>query len=277
MIYTHALNKGGLGVTSPWIAGECQMRYTDPQYQSCLRGARACVLSSYPDARCPAYPAQAGPHKRCSTDTGGHVTDRFSQLLAVWETGLVIDRALAEEIVGLAPAGTFSALPRVADLGVSDVLQFQHNTNELSGRHRRAIDSGCYLEVIALRTQHMELWLRMYWVVKNQKGKVFGPRDELTFGQVIGLCAQAGLQAELVDDLRAFNQVRNDALHNYFLGDIEYEGFREAAIDHQDLDSRVVDCVTQEIARPATADDLIAGMGAAVLVQRPFEARASGA
>jgi len=191
-------------------------------------------------------------------------------LLSLWETGMVIDRVLAEELVDVAPAGTFTALPKVVHLGVSDVKQFLANTYEVTDRHRHAVEVGCYLEVIALRTQHMELWLRMYWVVKNRKGKLFEPGGRLTFGDVIDRCEQSGLDSELVKDLRAFKQVRNDAVHNYILGDIAYEELLQAASDHKDLDSRVVDTVTREIARPATADDLIGGLGTVVLVQRPI-------
>jgi hypothetical protein len=199
------------------------------------------------------------------------MTNRLVHLLTIWNTGMVLDRALAAELIDLAPLGTFLVLPGAAGLGVSDNLQFLANLKDVHVRHRRAMACECYVEVIALRVQHIELWLRMYWVTKNPGRKVFAADAKSTFGHVIGCCENAGFDADLVTQLRAFNDVRTAAVHKYILGNIEYDGLRQAALDHHELDAAVVEYVEAQIARPATADDLVGGSGTLILVHDPTD------
>lgn len=94
------------------------------------------------------------------------MTDELTALLKMWSTGLVFDDALANKMLQLAPPDTFTALPNARQLGVSDCKQFRLNLNELHMRHADAMRLECWVEVITLRMQHIELWLRMWWVLR---------------------------------------------------------------------------------------------------------------
>ena len=195
--------------------------------------------------------------------------DRFEELLQLWQTGMTLAPELIEELLSLAPAGTFMALPPVMDIGVSNVQQFFSNTFDIQKRYRRATEQGCFIEVIALRVQHMELWLRMFWVAKNGRGSVFSAGDRRTFGMIIGACVEVGLPEDLATDLRCFNDIRIDAVHKYVLGDIAYDDLATAASDHPRLNSRVVEFVRSKIAWPATVEDFERGRGSVILVRTP--------
>jgi len=197
---------------------------------------------------------------------GDTLRDRFDHLLEVWHTGLVMSRELLQEMLDLAPEdATFLALPNAADLGVNDIEGFLANSYDIHDRHRHALDSDCFIEAIAIRVQHIELWLRMYWVRENSGGGVYSPQDKRTFGVIINECAAIGLPQDLEKDLRAFNDVRIDAVHKYLLGDTDYQQLKAAAVAFEQLDSRTVDFVMSKISRPATVNDLMAGRGAIVM------------
>jgi hypothetical protein len=198
------------------------------------------------------------------------VNSRFDELLQLWHTGLVMCPELLEEMIELEPPDAqFLALPSATQFGVGNVEQFLANTHDIQGRHKRAMDQGCFIEVIAIRVQHIELWLRMYWVVKNPDGGALSADDRRTFGMIINDCAQLGLPDDLERDLRLFNDVRINAVHKYVLGDIGYGQLETAASDHADLDSRTVDFVEAAIARPATVADLQRGRGSMIIAPVP--------
>ncbi len=56
-----------------------------------------------------------------------------------------------------------------------DIRKAFDNLKAGPSRAKHALEQGCYLEVISLRLQHAELWLRMFWVVKNKRGRIFEP------------------------------------------------------------------------------------------------------
>jgi len=97
-----------------------------------------------------------------------------------------------KEIIRLSPSGTFKTFPNLVTMGVVDVGRAFDNSKEGPSRSRHALEQGCYLEVISLRLQHAEFWLRMFWVAKNRRGSIFAQNDRRAFGVIIKDCSDLG-------------------------------------------------------------------------------------
>jgi hypothetical protein len=161
------------------------------------------------------------------------------------------------ELISLKPSRTFVDLPNASTLGITDLDKQIRNLKE---RHRRiyhALSSGCFIEVIVLRVQYIEIWLRMYWVVQNNQNQIFsptGPGSRKTFGSIIDGCEKCGFRSDLIDRLRKFNTERNNALHKYFLGDTDYAALEQVCKQTAGLDREVEKYVVAEIGRPTSLD-----------------------
>jgi hypothetical protein len=154
------------------------------------------------------------------------------------------------ELIRLKPPGTFKKLPNVLTIGVIDLPQATANLKEGSVRSKHAYDSGCYIEVISLRLQHMDFWLRLFWVERNAHGRIFEPSDRRTFGAVVSDCAKIHFDPMLIERIRLFNTSRVDAIHKYLLGAIRYEDLKEVCDLHRGLDSDICTYVTKQIGIP---------------------------
>jgi len=157
------------------------------------------------------------------------------------------------ELVRLSKPETFKTGPNLLTLGVTDVDIFFKNFKEGEFRAKKAREAGCYMEVISLRLQHMELWLRMFWVVRNKGARIFDPDDKRSFGTILKDCKALGLDGALVVRMERFNQSRIDAIHKYLLGATDYEGMQAECGEHQGLDAAVRDWILKEIGIPWTA------------------------
>ncbi len=118
-----------------------------------------------------------------------------------------------EELIHLSPSGTFKSGPNLITMGVVDIDRAFDNFKEGPDKTKHALEQGCYLEVISLRLQHAEFWLRMFWVAKNQHGRIFEPEDRRTFGVIINDCSNLRFRQDLIERLREFNQHRINAIH----------------------------------------------------------------
>ncbi len=138
-------------------------------------------------------------------------------------------------LVETQPPGTFK-LYRAVGAGVEEHIQ-QHlkNTDELRKRIKHAVASGCLIEVISIRLQIIDYWLRIYFV--NHPSSVSPRKKE--FGALVEQCRELGLSNELYQRLRAFNRHRINAIHGYVVG----------ATSYQDLDPIVKesDCLLREL------------------------------
>lgn len=158
------------------------------------------------------------------------------------------------ELVRLSPPGAFKTGPNLLTLGVVDVNQFYSNFKEGPERAKKAFEAGCYMEVLSLRLQHIELWLRMFWVAGNKDGRIFESTDRRPFGAILKDCEKVGLAPNLVARLDGFNASRIDAIHKYLLGVTDYNGMREACVENTGLDTEVREWVMKEIGVPWTQD-----------------------
>lgn len=163
-----------------------------------------------------------------------------------------------DELVRLSPKGRFMLLPQLQHIGVVNIQKSMSNLQDGAAKSKHALQQGCFIEVIALRTQHAEFWLRMFWAAKNTNGKIFAPSDKRTFGVIINHCIALGLPQELGDRLQAANQHRIDAVHKYLLGETDYAALGEACTANQGLDADVRAFVVMAIGQPAQgAQELI--------------------
>ena len=163
-----------------------------------------------------------------------------------------------DELIRLSPEGSFMILPNVKTMGVLDIERSHKNFQEGPHRSRHAFEQGCYLEVISLRIQHTEFWLRMYWVAKNAKGKIFEENDRRTFGAIINDCSRLGFRSDLISRLRDFNEKRIDAIHKYLLGVTDYDELKAVCESNTGLDREVQEYVVSQVGVAARrADDLV--------------------
>ncbi len=124
------------------------------------------------------------------------------------------------------------------------------NLKEGAELSRRAYESGCYIEVISLRLQHIDFWLRAYWVARNKGGEIFDAKDKRTFRALIEDCKKLGFDEELIERMRSFNQARVDSIHKYLLGAIRYADLAAVCDNHRGLDSDVRKYVCQHVGIP---------------------------
>ncbi|MEW5911890.1 MAG: hypothetical protein AB1814_04995 [Thermodesulfobacteriota bacterium] len=152
-----------------------------------------------------------------------------------------------QELVNLSPPGTFAKGPNLHDIGVANLEQFIKNFEEGAERSQKAFGVGCYMEVFSLCLQHIEFWLRLFWVTKNKTREVFETTDKRTFGKILNDCLRTGFDKNLGDRLKLFNQNRIDAIHKYLLGGTNYEAMKGACEECKGLDVEVREWVKQEI------------------------------
>lgn len=171
------------------------------------------------------------------------------RLYELWEKTTLTDAEM-RELVQLSPKGTFKKGPNVLDLGVIDLEQFHRNITEISDRAKYALDIGCYLEVLSLRLQYYDLLLRIFWIVKNTKGKIFSSKDKRMFGELIKDCAVLGLDHSLVERLREFNRTRVDAIHKYMIGATDYNALKKQCDIHMELGRDLQIWIWNEIGDP---------------------------
>ncbi len=151
------------------------------------------------------------------------------------------------ELIRLSPPSTFKSLPNMQTLGITDIDRAFQNFEEGAKRSKHAFENGCYLEVISLRLQHTELWLRMFWVAKNGNGKIFDPSDKRTFGAIVNDCSNLGFRSDLVARLKDFNEHRINAIHKYLLGATDYGELKKVCEANTGLDREVGEFVRNEI------------------------------
>jgi len=136
------------------------------------------------------------------------------------------------------------------DLGVVDIGKAFQNFEEGPDRAMHAMKNGCYMEVISLRLQHSEFWLRMFWVVKNSSGEIFDPNHRRMFGTIIRECAGLGSRQDLVNRLEKFNDDRINAIHKYLLGATDYGELQKVCDGSTGLGGEVGEYVRREVGLP---------------------------
>ena len=163
-----------------------------------------------------------------------------------------LTNAEMNELASLSPPGAFWSLGNLQTIGVVNIQRAFQNLTEGAERTKHALKNKCYLEVISLRLQLADFWLRMYWAAKSPKGKIFSPDDKRTFGMLIKDCACLGFSPDLVCRLKEFNRHRIDAIHKYLLGATSYDDLEKVCEDSLGLNADVFQYVLRETRRAVT-------------------------
>lgn len=126
------------------------------------------------------------------------------------------DTASLIQAVRSAPKGTFKLFRSIGN--EPELEQSMAKLAEVSGRIQHARATNCLIEVVELRLQYMDLWLRIYF--ENTQHAETRPRE---FGHLLTQCRRQGLANGIYDRMRAFNRDRVNAVHGYLVGKLQYE------------------------------------------------------
>ena len=145
-----------------------------------------------------------------------------------------LSNAEMQEMIALHPEN-FVQLPNIRSLGVTDanlILAIQ-NLQELEKKKQKAIDLGCYIEAMNLKSAALEMFLKM--VVVKHTGQPIPTDDQRNLGQYIQLADQAKFDHDIILRLRTFKKHRNDAIHGFLQGRLGYQMISEKYWEDKNL------------------------------------------
>lgn len=153
------------------------------------------------------------------------------------------------EAISSSPSGTFKLFRSTE--GEPEVEKSMQNMNELVKRITHARNVGCLIEVISLRMQYLDVWLRIFF-----ENVPHSDKREREFGRLLKQCFKVGLNKNLYDRIYNFNKHRVNSIHGFLLGITTYEEMN-AVLNESDGLSRELpefviansgDIVTEEFA-----------------------------
>jgi hypothetical protein len=129
------------------------------------------------------------------------------------------------------PVGTFRLFIAEGVGTEENIGQHLNNIDVVSEKISNATTNKCFIEVISLRLQVIDFWLRIYFynVPDNTEQR------EREFGRLIKQCFRLGLEKSIYDKLVTFNKHRVDAIHGFMIGTISYEKIEEVATEADEL------------------------------------------
>lgn len=128
-----------------------------------------------------------------------------------------MDEQTAQLIAAMrsSPAGTFKLFRATEER--PEVEQSMANRDELAARIAHAKAANCLIELISLRIQYLDLWLRVFFENVPHRGT-----RERGFGRLLKQCLTSGLDKDLYDRIHDFNAHRVNAIHGYLIGVTTY-------------------------------------------------------
>lgn len=154
-----------------------------------------------------------------------------------------------------APRRTFK-LFRGTGTGVEENIEAHlQNFSSVGQRIERAKTAGCLIEVISLRLQIMDFWLRMFFVNTVLAGK----RCQREFGRLLDQCKELGLSQELHQRLKELNKHRVAAIHGYVAGKTTYERLLPVVEESKSLSADLIVFVIQNCGVAITSTDFLEG------------------
>jgi hypothetical protein len=112
------------------------------------------------------------------------------------------------------------------------------NQGELAARIMHAKSVNCLIEVISLRIQYLDLWLRVFF--ENTPHSVARERE---FGRLLKQCLKQGLDKNLYDRMHKFNRNRTKAIHGYLIGTTTYPELEVVVRESEGLSEALVEFV----------------------------------
>lgn len=145
-------------------------------------------------------------------------------------------RQLIEEI-NSSPPGTFKLFRATEEQ--PEVEKSMNNMAELASRVAHARKANCLIEVISLRIQYMDLWLRIFFENRPNAGE----KREQEFGRLLKQCFKLGFDKGLYDKVHKFNKDRVKAIHGYLIGMTSYEDLNKVVTESEGLSEDVAEFV----------------------------------
>lgn len=145
------------------------------------------------------------------------------------------------------PAGTFKLYRATEEQ--PEVEQSMQNRAELAQRVRHAREGNCLIEVVSLRLQYMDIWLRIYFENTPHQEE----RNQL-FGRLLKQCLHQGLDKGLYDRIFKFNKDRVDAIHGYLVGVMKYDDLTGVVADSDGLSEELAEFVLINSGELVTAE-----------------------
>ena len=165
------------------------------------------------------------------------------------------------------PEGTFKIYMAEGVGTEENISQHLNNIDEVANKIHNAINSKCFVEVISLRLQVIDFWLRIYFYnVENNTNQ-----REREFGRLIKQCYKLGLEKDLYDELVIFNKHRVDAIHGFIIGTISYEKIEKVALEADEFLRKTILYVMSNSGHIVTKrDNLVANPGAMTIHVKGF-------
>jgi hypothetical protein len=160
------------------------------------------------------------------------------------------------------PEGTFR-LFKADGVGTEERIQ-QHlsNYDEIASRIAHAVQSECLIEVVSLRLQVMDYWMRVYFSNRASEGQT----REREFGRLLRQCLDLAMPQALYARLIDFNKKRIDAIHGYVVGNTSYSALRKVAADCESLLRDVVIFVVKNGGTVVTSRDHVCASPGAMVI-----------
>lgn len=171
-------------------------------------------------------------------------------LRTVEKTRYILDEqnSLLMEAIKSSPKGTFKLFKATED--EPEVERAIENRGELSNRIEIARANNCLIEVISLRIQYMDLWLRVYFENVPPHGNV----RQQEFGRLLRQCFELGLEKSLYDAILKFNKDRVNAIHGYLLGLTSYSVLDKVVEESDGLSERLAEFVVNNSGKIITQE-----------------------
>lgn len=165
------------------------------------------------------------------------------------------------------PEGTFKIYMADGVGTEENISQHLENIRVVAEKIKHAAQSRCFIEVISLRLQVIDFWLRIYFynVPNNAENR------EREFGRLLKQCYRHKLEKNLYDELVLFNRHRVDAIHGFMIGTIAYEKIQEVATEADHLLRKTVVYVINNSGMNVTSrEDLAANRGSMTIHAKGF-------
>jgi hypothetical protein len=165
------------------------------------------------------------------------------------------------------PAGSYKMFIATGAGIEENINQHMQNIRELKIRINHANSVNCFIEVISIRLQIIDYWLRLFYSSKAKSAE----KREREFGRFLKQSFDLGLDKNLYDKLLKFNMHRINAIHGYVIGTISYETINKVALESNKLLKESVEFVVLNSGKIVTSrDQLAANPGALTLPVKWF-------
>ena len=152
-------------------------------------------------------------------------------------------------VIATAPPGTFKVY-RGRGTGVEEYIHaHMSNLGGITERIQQAYRAGCLIEVVSLRLQVIDYWLRIFFANKAPAGE----RRQREFGRLLGQCKDLGLDLSLFTRLKNFNDHRIRAIHGYVIGHTTYENLEPVVRESRSLSTDLIIFVLENCGSVITA------------------------